>query len=456
MYQLRIDQTEPIDAAWYSRLCYATKGISETFILLEPDQRHLAKERQRFFAADCSVNPDLRPENLDLDYYSRTLEGLIKLQKEISVEEPNEYIREAYVRHIQDYVTTLEMLLAVGRADHAAFVAKNIELYGEPSFDIISSICAWLRQDTLTTAAINDPKLGVLRDDVLRLLPDIPGDPAIIIPDADVFTQVRELHFTPGGYFDQLFAPIGIPTVPYVDQKLGDEYTRQAITNAGSDYTIKTATDGLWSVLSRSHQVVRPLGYRVDRDYFTGVIAHEVGSHLLEEANGSRQPLRLLGLGLNGFEKGNEGRAYLREQIMYPSASVFVRQASWEYILILHLSVSLAHGILGREYTFVELYELLNALHRFWRHRRFPLDTINDEQASEEAWYLCVRIMKGTDGTGGCYMKDTVYLEGNLACWTLAEHDPSLLLYGDIGKFNITDPRHIAILRGLDILPAIG
>jgi len=64
-----------------------------------------------------------------------------------------------------------------------------------------------------------------------------------------------------------------------------------------------------------------------------------------------------------------------------------------------------------------------------------------------------VRALKGTRGTGGAYMKDIVYLEGNIRCWQIAATHPERILYGDIGKFDITNERHIRALQQLHILP---
>ncbi|HSH17880.1 MAG TPA: hypothetical protein VK978_00705 [Candidatus Saccharimonadales bacterium] len=449
MSSIQIPLQKAIDEHWYQRLRTVTEGIGETFVLLMPDQDYLHGVREAFFSSGCTANPDLYPRQLPLARMAAVSAGLMQLQADITAQEPNEAIREAYVSHIQDYLTNLDLLCAAANRDHDLFMQKNRELYGMPDEAVFAAACAWVRQDAEQSV---DPALDELRQDVLRLVPDLHGNAQLLIPDEALFHRVRNLHLQPGGYVDQLFAPHGLPEAPYIEQEQGDVITHQAIANVGSDYALQDAADGLWAVLSRSRKVVRPLGYRVDRDYFVGVVAHEVGSHLLEEANGSRQPLRLFGLGLNGFEKGNEGRAYLREQIVYPDAAVFVRQSSWEYILMLHVSVGLAAGLHDKPYTFAELYAFLYALHRFWRQRRYPMDTNNDAEAREEAWLLAVRIMKGTNGTGGCYMKDTVYLQGNVTCWHVAKTDPWLLLQADMGKFNIGDEHHLAILRELNLL----
>ena len=55
--------------------------------------------------------------------------------------------------------------------------------------------------------------------------------------------------------------------------------------------------------------VRRPVDFRIGAQPYLGIVAHEVGSHLLEAENGRRSPLRLLASGLRAYEHGNEGRA---------------------------------------------------------------------------------------------------------------------------------------------------
>lgn len=453
MYTLQIPEKPALDAAWYERLMSVTTDVRETFIVLEPGQPQLRAQHEAFFASGCRTEPNLRPKEVSNYPAEKIIDGLRSLLDDIEATENNTHIRAAYAGHIREQIANLELIQAAAHDDRETFLERNVSLYGMPDKAVFGAVCAWIRQEL--EASRDRPELSDLAEIALELMPESRGAPDLLVPASDVFKSVRDAHFSENGYFSQLFSPDGYPDAPYIEQEHGDAITRQAIVNVGADYTVASAEDGLWAVLPRSREVVRPPGYRVDRDYFSGVIAHEIGSHLLEEANGSRQPLRLLRLGLEGFEKGNEGRAYLREQIIYPATEVFMRQPSWEYILALHLSVSLGSGLAGRPYSFSRLYELLYALHRFWRERRYPLDTINDAQTRDEAWFLAVRVMKGTASEGGCYMKDTVYLEGNIACWRLAaKKGPSVIQAGDIGKFNILDDAHWDILRGLGIVSA--
>ena len=189
-----------------------------------------------------------------------------------------------------------------------------------------------------------------------------------------------------------------------------------------------------------------------------GIVAHEVGSHLLETINGSHAKLRLLETGLDRYELGNEGRAYVREQIMFDSFTDYINQsdwyptkASWEYRIAIHLVISLACGLGGRAFGFAELFQLVKKLFSFWTvSRNLP----NDQDIIDAgAWNMVVRALKGTNGTGGAYRKDIVYLEGNIRCWQVAHDNPDMVMYGDAGKFDIANHRHVMMLTELGILP---
>lgn len=452
MHPILVQPQPALDEHWFTSLQAIAGDLNAFFAMLMPETDYLAAEQLRFYAADCSANPDLRPVRHSGRRSAETVAGLRQLQDAITAREQNRFVREAYAGHIAELIDNLEMVRAAARGDHGRFMELNTKLYGMPDRAVFAAACAWIRKDIEATQTLAGSELAQFQAAALAALPATPGDPGLLLPAPAVFKQVRDLHFAPGGYFEQLFAPDGLPETPYIEQEYGDLVTLQAIRNTGADFMIVDSTDGLWAVLSRRRQLIRPVGYRLDRDYFVGIVAHEVGSHILEEGNGLRQPLRLLGLGLAGFEKGNEGRAYLREQIVYPDEAVFVRQPSWEYILALQVSVGVAAGLDRKPYTFVELYRMVYALHRFWRQRRFPMDTNNDAQVREEAWQVAVRVMKGTDGTGGGYLKDTVYLQGCVACWQLAAKDPGRIMAGDAGKFNVADQQHLDILYGLGII----
>ena len=362
-------------------------------------------------------------------------------------------IRDQYLAFIDDTRSNIEMIRAACYQDSERYEALNDELYGKLDKGMYEDICAWIIQDTrITLEQTEDKALLASGERVLDVIPKTSGDRSRLVPSAETFQRVREAHFKTGGFFDTLFGEDGWPQEPYITQAEGDVICRKVLDNIGaSDYEIIDAHNHIWSVSRDSQQLLRPVGYRIARDEFVGIIAHEVGSHIYESVNGAKQPLHLMEMGLPGYTLGNEGRALLREQIIYEDIDTALSQPAWEYAMMQHLAISLSVGYHeNRRYQLPEIYDLLYRLYYFWRLRRHPYDTNNELFARSEAWLLTVRLLKGTDGRGGCYQKDIVYLEGNVKTWQLAAADPEIVMLGDQGKFNLLDPKHRELIAELE------
>lgn len=188
---------------------------------------------------------------------------------------------------------------------------------------------------------------------------------------------------------------------------------------------------------------------------FVGLgLGHEIGSHLLEVTNGERGPLGLASIGLDRYELGNEGRAVIREQVVYENFDEFSKLVRWRDILRRHVAISYASGV-GEDapHEASEVYTFMNAIDQMYQLKELkpgaePREAY--EKADSKTTALLTRVLKGTDGKGGAYLKDKVYLEGNIACWN---QSPSAINNGDLGKFDITNPRHITLLQKLGLLP---
>jgi hypothetical protein len=439
-----------LDEVWFDRYHAIKIAVGEAYEMLEPLPATLTKLREEFDASDHSINISLLSDRVDLEHYKACLTQLERLRSDVDSSEKNSLLREVYLDAIKDLTATTELIIAGVIGDKERYASANAVLYNQPDEHVFKALCHWIRSDAQKALSSENADLHTLAQKVLDLIPNLQDNHQVLIPSEDVFYKVRQTHRQNNGYYNLLFGSQGLPENAYFTQQEGDEICRNMIANIGADWTVASAENNVWAVMRSRKELVRPAGYRLDHDEFVGVVSHEIGSHILEEVNGQNQPLKLLGTGLAGFEKGNEGRAFLREQIVYESERTFLGQFAWEYIVLLHLSVSLASGSHEKRATFAELYQTLHALYAFWREKRMPQATNNEQFALEEAWHLAVRTMKGTDGLGGAYMKDTVYLEGNIRCWQLAADDPSIILFGDKGMFDITNQRHREIVRSLD------
>lgn len=441
--------TKILDKKWFDRLVAITQTSGETFERLMPPVGEVAAKRRAFDSSGRKTNPNLVASHLDPHMFEANRNKLTKLRDDIARQEPNESIRTAYLERIEELILNHTMLESSAHGNMDAFHAANKAVYGEPNFDVFAAVCQWIRQQ----AAQASKPLEDRSRQVLDVIPDIRGNAEILAPDQATFDTIRDLHAKPGGYYDQLFGPGNIPNKEHITQQEGDKICERILGNISSDYTLGDSANGLWSVLPSVKKVMRPPGYELDREAFIGIVMHEIGTHLIETINGEKQPLRLLLNGLAGmdrFELSGEGRAFLREQIVYRSPEEYTKQPSWYYRIAIHLANSLACGLYKKEYTFNEVYNVIHTLYDFWNA---TIDSsAPGQKAHDDAWNMTVRVFKGTNGLGGSYRKDITYLEGNIGCWNIAKTTPERIMLGDLGKFDILNPKHLQILRALKII----
>ncbi|HEX8226893.1 MAG TPA: hypothetical protein VF572_03435 [Candidatus Saccharimonadales bacterium] len=443
-----IDQDRsPTDGEWYALLKPLIDAIGEPFERLMPPKRLLDGAFDDFVRSGYTADPSLFPVIDDREGLGLTRASLSKLHNMIVEQEPSSQIRELYASKIQELQLQIDLVLAAGTHDKAKYHEANISIYGMPDKDVFSAACDWVRRQAQQTGNV----------EVLTVIPEISHPvKAAFFPDQRTFDAVRVLHDSDSSYMKQLFGTAHLAGDTLFTPKNGDQLVRSAIKNIGSAYELIDSENGLWSVLHSRNAVARPPGYDLNPEAFYGIVCHEVGSHLLESVRGAASGLRLLESGLDRYECGNEGRAFLREQIQYQSMEEYVSRppwhpmkASWHYRVALHIVISLATGVGGRQYGFADAFAVVMALFRMWNHKaQHPKEIL-----VSGAWNLVVRALKGTDGTGGAYHKDIVYLEGNIRCWQAAQDWPALILLGDRGKFDIANNRHVILLSELGIMP---
>ncbi len=451
-YQLIRQEVSALDAVWFARLEAIAAEASEVYYPLEPQPVYLEQTRAEFFAGGRHTNPKLYPQLAGSALYAERLVELGELKADIEAGESNAAIRQAYVLRIAELEDQLRLLLAAGDRDDEAFQAANERIYHGPDSDIFAAVCAWLRVVADEQSEHPDTSIRNVAKQILSTLPNPGQTETLLVPNTGNFQRLRALHTAPGGYWSQLFRSVHVPEV--VSELTGDALVEQVLRNIGSDYQVLESSNVNWGVSHRERAVIHPATYRSNKDVFEGVLVHEIGSHLVERMNGFAGPLRLLASGLDRYDACNEGRAFLREQLVYDEPTYMLRSNSWRHIITMHLAISLACGLHDHRHTFAAIFEVLNPIDLLWQYLQGATGDTAREQADMETWKTLTRVLKGTDGTGGAYLKDIVYLEGNVRCWQIAETQPEMILYGDLGKFDIARADHVALLRSLEILPA--
>ncbi len=444
-YKLLTENQTPLDSNWFDLLNDICDGLPEVYIKLGPNAERLEVLRNEFINSNYSNNPDLSPRDLDVQQYIEANIALTNLRNLIADKESNDVVVNSYVKRIDELIAHHNILIAAVSRNTESFRALNHLIYGKPNDEIFAASCNWIRQLAQNGLSSKSERTLNAAEGVLGVIPELGGKAELIIPNNATFESVRRLHLENNGYLDQLLAGTEIPEG--VNQLAGEPILKQVLRNLDSNYSIRDA-DVFWGVSHASKSIYRPAQYELSKLQFTGIILHELGSHLLEYVNGSRQPLKLLATGLDRCDHINEGRAFLREQIVYENPGIALNEPSWEHIITLHLAISLSCGLYDHEYTFSEVYEVIYKVGLLMQSIRNPNVSVADS-AHEQAWITTTRVLKGIPGE--TYMKDIVYLEGNVRCWQIAAEKPERILTGDLGKFDISRQDHLEILKSINI-----
>lgn len=452
MHGLLIPEQPALDQRWLDQLIALAGVASEIYVVMAPPASKLAAVKQAFYDSGCTHNPNLRPVIDDVSAVMRANERLRKLQLDISLHESNSVVAQAYEARIAELIACNELWMAAAAGDKHEFAAKNVEAFGAPNSDIFAAVCEWYRHWAQGYAESTEPTTARAARTVLAHLPKPQKYQTHITPAAEVFARVRANHFAPGGYIDQLFDGIAMPKHGIVTPKVGDPLLRQLLHKFDTSYRVVESPGDYWCLLYDQKAVGRPANYQLTPEGFMGLVCHEIGSHLLERLNGLRQPLRLLGLGLDHYENGNEGRALVREQIILPDFATFMQtHRQWRRFTGYYYAISLGAGLAkAQTLPFAEVYDAVYAIQYLWA---LVNKAANAQQtAHDEAWFIVNRSLTGTDGTGGSFYRSLVYLQGNIVWWQAAAKDPNVLATGDLGKFDIANQRHRTLLQKLAIL----
>ncbi|MCB9822967.1 hypothetical protein H6800_01690 [Candidatus Nomurabacteria bacterium] len=408
-------------------------------------------------------SPDMTATHLSESELDIQLAKLKKWKNALlEVEDLDPLIRQAYRWRINEDIANVHMLRASAAGDMRSFRRWNEFIYGKPNEPIYRAALDWVAGDAdslIDQFGVDSPQ-GQAAQSVLDNIGARRGDRSLLVPSEETFQSVRTDHMREGGYYSLLLAGVEVPTEAKVRRDVGEPILRHVVTNnLQSDYDIKPVEGTVWGVDHVERVVEQPEEYAMPPKRFVGLGAgHEIGTHLLEKENGDRGPIKLASRGLDRQEVG-EGRAVVREQVVYDTFDEFGTLVRWRDIIRRDIAIGFASGVADeRMRTAAETYDFIYAIDLMYQTKLKPNDPeVAAEKAKRKTDPLILRVLKGTDGTGGAYLKDKLYLEGNVAVWRAAEmYGPGIISDGDLGKFDITNSRHIVLLQKLGLLPSYG
>lgn len=403
---------------------------------------------------------DLTAKHLDRAALADRLASLRQWKQELLADTSlNPTLKQAYRWAINERIANQYMLLASADGDMRQFRQWNEFVYGKPDEMIYRAALDWVANDADALLA-DDSRPQAVKDAARRVVDMLEGERGyreLLAPDDDTFRAVRESHTQEGGFYDQLYDGIDVPASGKVNNEVGDPILAHAMNvNLESDYTIADADGASWGMTHSLRAMERPEKYNMPWQRLIGLTSHEL-SHLLEKINGSRGPAALAEGGLDRVELGNEGRAMMREQVVYETFDQFGKLVRWRDVLRRHIAISYAYGV-GEDQPRAshEVYDFMNAIDTMYQAKLTPDGPeLTAQKARAKTGTLLTRVLKGTDGAGYAYLKDKVYLEGHVASWlTAAMRGPEAVNEGDLGKFDINNPRHIVVLQQMGLLPS--
>ncbi len=191
------------------------------------------------------------------------------------------------------------------------------------------------------------------------------------------------------------------------------EYYRQACPAFKAKVQVAADINGL--IVSRGKLLITS-DLRLPPSRVEGMLAHEVGTHLLTYYNGRLQPFQQLYCGLAGYEELQEGLAVLAEYLVGGLSRGRMRQLAARVLAVRHLTDGA---------SFVETFRTL--------HRDFGF-------SQRSAYNITLRVYRG-----GGLTKDAVYLRGLAAMLQYVQKggDLKTLL---VGKMAV---EHIPIIKEL-------
>jgi len=382
-----------------------------------------AEQRQLFM--------DNELENPILEYDQKRLEVVVPqatidtLQKEVDSSETHAVVAELYNKKMHHRSMRVQLLKAAALHDDTAFLEASTELYGVPQKKHYSYVVKRVLQQCDSCEKSHSGQVRRLRRVLSKSTGDCPFDPDVL-PDpvpGKPLTSLAEVQ------------TIFKETLDRLDLK---------------GWTLEQRTDDRsnFAVCPYSHKVEIPkeeklLTRRGLSDINMRAVAeHEIGVHALRNIQGSKQPLRLLQVGLHDYLRGEEGVAtYVQQQ---------VEGAKEFYGFDRYLAACLAVGMDGNPRDFRGVYSLMVDY--------YSLQYSNPDESIEEirniAWQITIRLFRGTTGrTPGCiYTKDIVYMEGNIGVWDLLIEQPQVFDALFIGKFNPLLTHHVTALQTLGII----
>ncbi|MFA7315132.1 MAG: tyrosine/phenylalanine carboxypeptidase domain-containing protein [Candidatus Magasanikbacteria bacterium] len=439
-------EQEPLDKKWYKE--FEQVGSFQAYEYLDGNKEYREVQKQAFLNGEIN-NPNLDYPKIDPEQLKAHEQKLLTLKEKLK-EEQDETIRQLYVWKINEKLVEVRMLQMTHEGNSRLFKRYSSFVYGIPDKNIFVYTINNIRKNIEKNLSSEDESIKLATQEVEILLSNN--------TNIDTTQGINTLPELETIQIAKIQTEKDLNNILDITDEKNQEYTAKEIEQMFASVLKNLEAEGWNVIITKSSKT----GISVDQENKTinipesrkvsfkklkTLIAHEIGTHVIRRLNGERSKLLLLGLGLDRYEKAEEGVATMREQALDEKVEDFAGLDG-------HLAIGLAYGLDGKPRDFREVYTILE---KYFYYKNITSGKKADEasqQAQTSAWNRTVRTFRGTDckTPGACFTKDIIYREGNIETWNLISKDVKSMITFNLGKFDPVNNRHIEALMKLGIL----
>jgi hypothetical protein len=380
-------------------------------------------------------------ENPSFNYYKllsfdfKKKENGFRALREKTSKHKSAIVKKAYIDRVDEMLQQIKMLEAARNKNDLEFTKYSEQIYGRPSLEIFAFDLSLLEK-TISIAFSSKNPLRIKSAHILqKTFPNL------------AFNESIEKDFR------LLPPPIDDPGEPLDSSEIKNLFEKtaedlgiknwQIVTDNTAEKINLSANQEEKKIYIPTDDSLRSRGKKITRTGVLALIAHELATHAKRRENGEKSRLKLLGLGLDHFLKGEEGLASYKAQQL-EGARDFAGFGS-------HFSVSCTLGLDGKMRNFREVFDILK--NYFIASINNEGDKILIEKAENAAWNTCVRCFRGTTckTPGAVFTKGHIYREGNIEIYRLIESGSKEIKRIMAGKYDPANKKHTTILDELGI-----
>lgn len=393
---------------------------------LRYDTDNVTEEKERFLRGDVR-NPTFSYPLAEKVDVKKIEDELIGLREKIENEESNKWVKVAYLDRIEEKLTELEQLKAVKENNDKLFDLSMSRLYGEIDSEVFAGVLSAFNKRLETGIKNDNRNISLASEKLSEFL-------HLMIDEVGVGAEKYELTYVDKEAGEYLKAS-GIGGVFREELRLYNVIDWEVVVDETKKF--KSIT-----VNQNEKRVYIPHSRKLTLKESKALAHHEL-IHIKRRLNGDSSPLKILGRGLAGYLRAEEGLAK-RAELMFSNSAL---NATLENYLLSGLIL----GADGKKRDFRDIYEisllLFEAIH--------IMEEKNLKRQPENfAWLRAARFFRGTSGqtAGVCQRRYKAYLEGYLKLNEMINADQVSEEVAMLGKYDPANDRHVAILEGLNMI----